>query len=152
MRHTVARHARHGLLALAVVSCAAQAPALSQAEVEAFMRAYEADLRARNLEGVIARYDTSGAYILGNGAKAFVPFDSLARSYRGGWTGPDHMAFQNLSYLPAGDSAMIVAGQFRWFQAGMRDTLLFSYVGLVHRTPSGLRIRLEDESYAPPAP
>lgn len=152
MRRAGFRSAPGMLLALAVGGCAGGEPALSQAEVEVFMHDYEADLRARDREGIIARYDPSGAYLLGNGRKAFVPFDSLAASYRSGWAGPDHVAFQNLSYLPAGHSAMLVAGQFRWFQVGMPDTLLFSYLSLVHRTPSGLRIRLEDESVAPPAP
>lgn len=65
--------------------------------------------------------------------------------------GPDFVAFQSLSYLPAGDSAMVVAGQFRWLQPNTPDTLLFSYVSVVPRTAHGLRIVLEDESVAPPA-
>jgi len=116
------------------------------------MHAYEADLRARDREAVIARYDRAGTFLLGNGHKAFLPFDSLAASYRTGWAGPDFVAFENLSYLRAGDSAMVVAGLFRWVQPGKPDTVLFSYVGLVRRTSDGLRISLEDESFAQSPP
>lgn len=132
--------------------CAPQPGALplSQGEVEAFMQSYEADLRNRNREGVIARYDSAGVVIVGNGYKTFMPFDSLAATYRAAWTGPDFFTFYNLSYLPAGDSAMVVAGQFRWYERSNPDTMQFSYVSLVRRTPGGLRIFLEDESFAPP--
>jgi Domain of unknown function (DUF4440) len=127
-------------------------PALSQREVEAFMQGYETDLRNRHSEGVIARYDSAGVVIVGNGYKTFMPFDSIAASYRATWTGPDFFTFYNLTYLPAGDSAMVVAGQFRWHERTNPDTMQFSYVSLVRRTPGGLRIILEDESFAPPRP
>ncbi len=154
MRH----RARHLTLALTLTvfagGCAPEAPepALSQREVEAFMQSYEADLRNRNREGVIARYDSAGVVILGNGFKTFMPFDSIAASYRASWTGPEFFTFDNLTYLPAGDSAMVVAGQFRWHERGSADTMQFSYVSLVRRTPGGLRISLEDESSAPLRP
>ncbi len=150
------RRARYLALALVVGAVAGGCapdrpePALSQRDVEAFMQSYEADLRDRNREGIIARYDPAGVIILGNGDKSFMPFENLAAIYRAGWTGPDYFAFSNLSYLPAGDSAMVVAGQFRWYERGDADTLQFSYVSLVRRTPAGLRISLEDESFAPP--
>jgi len=154
MRHPDRYLTRALMLAGLATSCAPEArePALSQGEVEAFMQGYEADLRNRNREGVIARYDSAGVVIVGNGHKTFMPFDSLAASYRSGWSGPDFFSFFNLSYLPAGDSAMVVAGQFRWHDRSNPDTMLFSYVGLVRRTRAGLRIVLEDESFAPPRP
>jgi hypothetical protein len=127
-------------------------PALSQREVEAFMQSYEADLRSHNREGVIARYDTAGTVLLGNGMKMAMPFDSIAAMYRAAWNGPDYFAFDNLTYLPAGDSAMVVAGQFRWHDSSSVDTMQFSYVSLVRRTAGGLRISLEDESFAPRRP
>lgn len=154
MRH----RARHLTLALTLTvfagGCAPERPepALSQREVEAFMQSYEADLRNRNREGVIARYDSAGVVLLGNGSKTFMPFESIAAMYRATWTGPDFFTFDNLTYLPAGDSAMVVAGQFRWHDRNSADTMRFSYVSLVRRTPSGLRISLEDESFAPPRP
>lgn len=154
----MSHRARYLTLALIVgigaVGCAFEraAPALSQSDVEAFMQEYESDLRNRNREGVIARYDPAGVVVLGNGFKTFMPFDSIAANYRAGWTGPDFFTFFNLSYLPAGDSAMVVAGQFRWYERSNPDTMQFSYVSLVRRTPAGLRIALEDESFAPPRP
>lgn len=150
-----ARHLTFALLVSVVAgACAPDAaePALSQREVEAFMQSYEADLRNRNREGVIARYDPAGVVILGNGSKTFMPFDSIAALYRATWSGPDFFTFYNLTYLPAGDSAMVVAGQFRWHERSSADTMQFSYVSLVRRTPGGLRISLEDESFAPPRP
>lgn len=138
------------LAAFALAACAPGAPPaaapLTQAEVEGFMRAYEAELRARDREAVIARYDSAGAYVLGDGGKAFLSFDSIAGRYRAGWQGPAFFEFRDLSYEPAGTDAMVVAGRFRWLQPGTTDTLLFSYTSLVRRTPAGLRIRLENES------
>lgn len=154
----ILHRARHLTLALSLTVCAGGCaperpePALSPREVEAFMQGYEADLRNRNREGVIARYDAAGVVLLGNGAKTFMPFDSIAATYRASWTGPDFFAFDNLTYLPAGDSAMVVAGQFRWHDRSSADTMQFSYVSLVRRTPIGLRISLEDESFAPVRP
>ncbi len=126
-------------------------PALSEAEVAAFMRDYATDLRARNREAVISRYDSAGVYLLGRGNKMFLPKDSVAAGYRAGWKGPAFFEWSNLSYEPAGPATMVVAGQFRWVDVGSRDTLLFSYTSLVRKTAAGLRIRLEDESPAPSA-
>jgi len=126
------------------------APTITEEEVAAFMREYGADLRTRNREAVISRYDSAGVYILGQGNKMFVPRDSLAAFYRAGWKGPDFFEWGNLSYEPAGPAAMVVAGQFRWVDLGSKDTLQFSYTSLVRKTAAGLRIRLEDESSAPP--
>jgi hypothetical protein len=128
------------------------APEITEAEVAAFMQEYAADLRARNGDGVAARYDSAGAYLLGNGNKMFVPKDSIAAFYRAAWKGPAFFEWSNLSYEPAGPAAMVVAGQFRWVDVGGKDTLRFSYTSLVRKTPGGLRIRLEDESFAPPTP
>lgn len=151
----VIRSSLAGLLAAAVVAgCSPAAPAtpapLTEAEVSAFMRDYAADLRARNSEAVIARYDSAGVYMLGAGNKVFLPKDSLAAGYRTGWKGPAFFEWVNLSYEMVGPSAAVVAGQFRWVEIGGKDTLHFSYTSLVRKTPTGLRIRLEDESPAPP--
>ena len=154
MRH----RARYLSLAIILASfaggCAPESaePALSQREVEAFMQSYAADLRNRDREAVIARYDSAGVVMVSNGNKTFMPFDSIAATYRAKWTGPDFFTFFNLSYLPAGDSAMVVAGQFRWHERSNPDTMQVSYVSLVRRTRAGLRIVLEDESFAPPRP
>jgi hypothetical protein len=135
---------------LALSGCAggeqSRPASLTEGEVAAFMRDYEADLRARNREAVIARYDPGGVYVLGDGRKKFLPIDSLAAAYRAGWQGPAFFEFQNLSYETAGDDAMLVLGQFRWADSSAADTALYTYVGLVRRTPAGLRLRIEDES------
>jgi len=143
------------LVALSTTGCspaaAPAAAAITEAEVSAFMRDYATDLRARNREAVIARYDSAGVYVLGEGNKMFLPKDALAAGYRAGWKGPDFFEWSNLSYEPAGPSSMVVAGQFRWVDLGGKDTLRFSYTSLVRKTSAGLRIRLEDESPAPSA-
>ena len=144
-----------GLFAAAVVTGCSPASSttttsLTEAEVSAFMRDYAADLQARNSEAVIARYDAAGVYMLGAGNKMFLPKDSIAAVYRNGWKGPEFFEWVNLSYEMVGPSAAVVAGQFRWVDIGGKDTLRFSYTSLVRNTPTGLRIRLEDESPAPP--
>lgn len=122
---------------------------ITEAEVAAFMKGYADDLRTQNREGLIARYDTAGVYMLGRGNKSFVVKDTLALGYRTLWTGPAYFEWANLSYEPVGTDAMVVAGQFRWLEPQTTDTVTFSYTSLVRRTAAGLRIRLEDESPAP---
>lgn len=143
------------LIAVSVAGCRPAtipaADAISEAEIAAFMRDYATDLRTRNVEAVIARYDSAGVYLLGNGNKMFVPKDSLAARYRAAWKGPEYFEWRDLSFEPAGPSAMVVAGQFHWVDLGGTDTLRYSYTSLVRKTSAGLRIRLEDESSAPSA-
>lgn len=143
----------HHWPAMSIVTLAAACGGLRQAEppvteheVAAFMRDYETDLKSGNREAVIARYDSAGVHVLGDGGKVFLPLDSLAAVYRGGWQGPAFFEFLNLSYEPAGEDAMLVLGQFRWADAGATDTAMYSYTGLIRRTPAGLRIRVENES------
>ena len=115
------------------------------------MSSYAYDLRTGDREGIIARYHPDGAYLLGNGHKAFETRDSIAAHYRTQWSRPAAFRWEDLSYEPVGADAVVVAGRFVW-EAHGREPARFSYTGLLVRSGGGLRIRLEDESGAPPRP
>jgi hypothetical protein len=54
------------------------------AEARAFMEAYAIDLRAGNREAIVARYDTSGTWLVGHGLADFTRTDSLRARYAPG--------------------------------------------------------------------
>src|SRR5687767_2370782 len=114
---------------------------------ERFMASYAEDLRTGNREGIIARYDRRGGYLVGNGRKQFISYDSTRAYYLTAWSPPTSFAWQDLSYEPVGDDAVVVTGRFTWGQPS--GPLQLSYTGLLLRDGDELRIRLEDESLDP---
>jgi hypothetical protein len=130
------------------------------AEATTFMSTYARDLLAGDRAAIGARYDPDGAYIVGNGSKALVPHDSIVALYMGKWTPPASFEWQDLSYEPIGNDAVVVVGRFTWGAAGAAAPLNVSYTSLLRRRDGELRIRVEDESVdpasmrtpAPPAP
>jgi hypothetical protein len=137
-------------------ACASTRPAASPAggdaalvrEAEAFMQGYARDLRAGAREQLVARYHPDGAYLLGAGSKQFMPVDSIRALYLGGWQPPASFDWGDLSFVPAGPGAVVVAGLFFWTpSAGGR--FQYSYSSLLVRHAGGLRIRVEDESPLP---
>ena len=117
------------------------------ARAERFMEGYAEDLRTGNREAIIARYDTRGGYLVGNGRKEFVPFDSTRAYYLTAWSPPASFEWHDLSYEPVGDDAVVVTGRFTWGRPS--GPLQLSYTGLLLRHGDDLRIRLEDESLDP---
>ena len=68
-------------------------------EARAFMDAYARDLLAGDRAAIGARYDRSGAYLLGNGRKELAPYDSVVAQYRGDrWTPPAGFEWRDLSF------------------------------------------------------
>ena len=119
-------------------------------EARAFMESYARDLLAGERAAIAARYDRSGAYILGNGRKEFLSHDSLVAVYRGGdWSPPASFEWRDLSFEPVGPDAVLVAGQFVWGRAANATPMTFSYTSFLRRQDGVLRIRLEDESLDP---
>ncbi len=119
-------------------------------EARAFMDAYARDLLGGNRDAIVARYDRTGAYLLGNGHKEFSPYDSIAAQYRGAsWQPPVSFAWRDLSFEPSGPDAVVVAGQFAWGAAAGAPSMTLSYTALLRRQDGVLRIRLEDESIDP---
>ena len=120
------------------------------AEARAFMDAYARDLLAGNRQAIAARYDRTGSYLLGNGRKEFMPYDSVVAQYGGAsWSPPVSFEWRNLSFEPAGPDAVVVAGQFVWGPAAGVPPMTLSYTSLLRRQDGELRIRLEDESIDP---
>jgi hypothetical protein len=122
-------------------------------EARAFMAAYAQALQQGDRAGVAARYDRSGAFHLGNGGKSFDSYAAIQALYAGsGWQPPYRFEWRDLSYEPAGADAVVVAGQFLWTPREGVAPLTYSYTALLHRQDGVLRIRIEDESSAPPRP
>ena len=115
-------------------------------EARAFMAGYARDLLAGDRAAIVARYDPTGAYLVGDGRKAFASYDSIRAQYAPGrWSAPASFEWQNLSYEGIGPDAVVVVGQFRW--GGRRGApLVLSYSALLRRGAGGLHLRVEDES------
>ncbi len=119
-------------------------------EARSFMDAYAHDLLAGDRAAIAARYDRTGAYLLGNGRKQFVPHDSIVAQYSGAnWSPPASFEWRDLSFEPAGPDAVVVVGLFTWGRGGTAAPMTFSYTSLLRRQDGVLRIRVEDESLDP---
>lgn len=122
-------------------------------EARAFMDAYARDLLAGDRAAVAARYDTAGAYFVGNGHKQFAPYQAIRARYAGAeWAPPRSFEWRDLAYEVAGPDAVVVTGLFTWGTCPGAPPLVLSYTGLLVRRGGGLRIRLEDESVSPGTP
>jgi hypothetical protein len=114
------------------------------------MAGYATDLLAGNRAAIAARYDRSGAYLVGAGTKRFVPYDSIVAIYAAPrWSAPLSFEWQDLSYEVVGTDAAVVVGRFLWGLAGDKPPITMSYTALLRRQDGRLRIRVEDESAAP---
>ena len=119
-------------------------------EARAFMDGYARDLLAGDRAAIGARYARTGAYLLGNGRKELLPYDSVAAQYRDArWTPPKAFEWRDLSFEPVGPDAVVVAGLLAWTNASGGAPLTLSYTALLRRQDGVLRIRLEDESIDP---
>lgn len=127
----------------------AEPPVVAEARV--FMADYARALIAGDRAGIAARYDRNGAYAMGNGRKAFGPYDRIVAQYASAqWQPPHRFEWRDLSYEPVGNDAVVIAGQFAWTRREGAEPSIFSYTALLRRQDGVLRIRLEDESTRPP--
>ena len=116
-------------------------------EARAFMAAYAEALRAGDRAGIAGRYDRDGAYVLGNGRKAFETHARITAQYAGpDWQPPHRFEWRDLSYEPVGNDAVVIAGRFAWTPREGAEPFVYSYTALLRRQDGVLRIRLEDES------
>ena len=121
------------------------------AEARTFMAAYAEALSAGDRAGIAGRYDRTGAYHLGNGHKSFETHAQIVALYAGqNWQRPHRFEWRDLSYEPIGADAVVIAGQFAWTLREGAEPIVYSYSALLRRQDGVLRIRLEDESRAPP--
>ena len=122
-------------------------------EARAFMAAYAEALRAGDRVGIAGRYDRTGAYVLGNGRKAFESHPQIVAVYASAdWQAPHRFEWQDLSYEPLGPDAVVIAGRFAWTPREGAEPFIYSYTSLLRRQDGVLRIRLEDESTRPTRP
>jgi hypothetical protein len=123
----------------------------TERSLRAFYDAYADDLRAHRREAIVDRYDRRGAYLMGNGSKRFETFEQIRDVYVTKWSGPKAFEWNDLSFEPIGKDAAVVVGKFTW-QTASGQTMKFSYTGVLVRQDGKWRIRVEDESAAPPKP
>ena len=127
--------------------------AISETErsVRAFFDSYAEDLRGHNREAIADRYDRRGVYMVGNGRKSLEPFEHERDRYLNNWTRPKSFVWKDISVEVLSKDAAVVTGLFEW-QTAAGATFNYSYTGLLIRQDGKWRIRLEDESTAPPKP
>lgn len=141
------------MASLALAGCASTPPAPApaagaiEAEVRAFMAAYADDLREHDRQGIAARYDTEGAWMIFDGDREFVSAAELRQSYLEKWNGPDSFVWRDLSYEVTGPDSVVVVGEFDWGKGGKVNAM--SYTGLLRRREGAWRIRLENEGPVP---
>jgi hypothetical protein len=123
--------------------------AAADREIREFFDSYAEDLRLHRGEAIAARYDSRGYYRMGNGAKALVSFEDNKKRYLNNWAGPKSFEWKNLSIEILSPDSAVVTALFDW-QIGNSESRLYSYTGLLTRQSGKWRIRLEDESGAPP--
>ena len=134
-----------------VFSVAAQSSSEVEKSVLAFYDSYADDLRQHRREGIANRYDRRGVYLMGNGSKRLQTFEQTKDSYLTKWSGPKSFAWKDLSVEVISKNAVAVLGKFEWVtEAGQKFD--FSYTGVLIKQNGEWRIRIEDESMAPPKP
>jgi hypothetical protein len=120
-------------------------------EVKEFYDSYGEDLRRHRREEIANRYDPRGIYFMGQGNKRLETFEATKNRYLTKWKGPKSFEWKDISIEVLSPDAAVVVGRFEW-QAESGDAFLYSYTGLLVKTSTGWRIRVEDESTQPPKP
>ena len=139
-----------GVLAVAAQKGEKPAP-MSETErsVRAFYDGYAEDLRQARREAIADRYDRRGAYLMGNGSKRLQTFEQIRERYATKWGGPKAFQWKDLSVEVISKTAAAVMARFEWTTAA-GQVLNFSYTGVLVKQDGKWRIRIEDESAAPP--
>jgi hypothetical protein len=88
---------------------------------------------------------------MGNGSKTLVSFDNVKNRYLTNWTGPKSFEWRDVSIEVLSPDAAVVTALFDW-QRDAGEKATYSYTGLLVKHSGKWRIRLEDESGAPPQP
>ena len=125
--------------------------AMSETErsVRTFYDEYAEDLRQARREAIVDRYDRRGAYLIGNGSKRFQTFEQIKDVYMTKWSGPKAFEWKDLSVEVLSKSTAAVTSRFEWTNAA-GQVRNFSYTGVLVKQNGKWRIRIEDESAAPP--
>ena len=121
----------------------------TEQSVRAFYDGYAEDLRQHRRAAIADRYDRRGAYLMGNGSKQLHTFEQIKDVYVTKWSGPKSFEWKDLSVEVLSKNAAVVLARFEWTTAS-GQVLNFSYTGLLVKQDGKWRIRIEDESTAPP--
>lgn len=114
------------------------------------MDAYARDLIAGDRAAIAARYDRTGAWLIREGEKSFVPYDAIVSRYASPrWSPPASFEWRDLSWEAVGSDAVVVLGHFVWARQGDANPMSISYTALLRRQDGELRIRMEDEKRIP---
>jgi hypothetical protein len=123
--------------------------AATEREIKEFFDSYAEDLRQHRREAIANRYDPRGYFRMGNGSKTLVSLEDVKNRYLTKWVGPKSFEWRDVSIEVLSPAAAVVVGLFDWQRdAGEKET--YSYTGLLVKQSGKWRIRLEDESGAPP--
>jgi ketosteroid isomerase-like protein len=121
----------------------------AESEIREFFNSYAEDLRLHRGDAIAARYDSRGYFRMGNGTKTLVSYEDNQKRYLNNWAGPKSFDWKNLSIEVLSPDSAVVTALFDW-QIGSSESRLYSYTGLLTKQSGKWRIRLEDESGAPP--
>jgi hypothetical protein len=125
------------------------ATATAESEIKAFFDSYADDLRLHRGESIADRYDARGYYRMGGGTKTLVSFEENKKRFVNNWAGPKSFAWKDLSIEILSPDSAVVTALFDW-QIGDSPLRTYSYTGILTKKSGAWRIRLEDESGAPP--
>jgi quercetin dioxygenase-like cupin family protein len=121
----------------------------AESEIREFFNSYAEDLRLHRGDAIAARYDSRGYFRMGNGTKTLVSYEDNQKRYLNNWAGPKSFKWKNLSIEVLSPDSAVVTALFDW-RIGSSESRLYSYTGLLTKQSGKWRIRLEDESGAPP--
>ncbi len=139
------------IITAGVLTNAAQDISATERSVLAFYDSYAEDLRQERREAIANRYDRRGAYLMGNGSKRLQTFEQIKDLYLTKWSGPKSFAWKDLSVEVISKNVVAVLGKFEWVTTS-GQSMNFSYTGVLIKQKGEWRIRIEDESMAPPKP
>ena len=88
---------------------------------------------------------------MGNGSKSLQTFQQIKDRYLTKWSGPKSFEWKDLSVEVLSNGAAVVLARFEWTTSA-GQALSFSYTGVLVKRGGKWRIRVEDESTAPPKP
>ena len=144
-------------LLAAMVACRPHPPAPADQRSEPLVRsaeqlydAYVRDVRAERRGSLAGYYDPRGALIVIGGHRQYYSRAAIDSFYRGPWQAPAFFAWDTLAFDSLAPDVVVVTGRFRWLRRGTADTASFIYAALVQPTDSGMFIRMEHETPAPP--
>ena len=118
-------------------------------EVREFFDSFAEDLRQHRREAIVNRHDPHGYFKMGNGKKTFRSFEETKNHYLNKWKGPKSFELKDISIEVLSPEAVVAVALLEW-QRSTGEIMILSFTGLLIKHSGEWRIRVEDESAAPP--